>query len=325
MSQIPNIPIVYEEFPDDYINDVMGWGFDESTIKDNSGKLLTLDIDFGNKCSLNCPFCFRKNNSVDTNDRGLRSDDLIRVVMEAKQLGLRSVKLLGAGEPLENPGILDFLHVLKNLGIVPIIFSKTGILGDDKAVARLFGIYEIRSAHHLIEELKQCGASVVVGFNSFNHRIQSQMAGNGPDFLQKRNRSVDLLVEAGFNQSNPTRLALGIHPITTQNYKEAFRIYKWARLRNIYAIVTPTMVSGLMKGDKWKSITPNADELIDLYTKIYRFNIETKLMSFEQVAHEGISAYAGGLPCNQVAAGLYVTLNGVVLSCPGCEDNVEID
>jgi len=38
---------------------------------------------------------------------------------------------------------------------------------------------------------------------------------------------------------------------------------------------------------------------------------------------EGISSYAGGHPCNQVSTGMYVTLNGVVLSCPGSEENVE--
>ena len=77
-----------------------------------------------------------------------------------------------------------------------------------------------------------------------------------------------------------------------------------------------------MKGDNWKKITPSSDEIINLYTKIYSYNIRMNLTTLNRLFQEGISAYAGGRPCNQVAVGLYVTLNGVVLYCPGCEDSV---
>jgi len=319
----PFVPIKFDTFPEGYINDINGWGFNESIIKANAGKLLTLDIDFGSRCSLNCPFCFRRNNSVDNCYHELQFDDLVKIVTEAKKLGLRSVKFLGAGEPLENPKILDFLRILKDLDVVPVIFSKTGIIGDDQAVSSLFSEYGIHNSVRLIEELYRCGCSVVVGLNSFDDKIQSQMIGNGYGFIEKRNRSIELLADTGFNTTNPTRLALGINPVTKLNYSEAFEIYKWARLRNIYAIVTPTMVSGRAKGKAWELINPSSDELIKLYTHIYRFNIETKLMTLEQIRHEGISAYAGGHPCNQVAAGLYITLNGVILSCPGNEELIE--
>jgi len=322
-QKIPSVPIKFDTFPEGYINDIKGWGFSESVIKSNAGKLLTLDIDFGSRCSLNCPICFRKNNSVDNYYRELPFDKLVEIVTEAKKLGLRSVKFLGAGEPLENSKILDFLRILKDLDIIPVIFSKTGIIGDDQTISNLFSEYGIRTSLQLAKELYDCGCSVIIGFNSFDDDIQSQMVGNGHDFIGKRNRSVELLVDAGFNSSNPTRLALGVNPIIKLNYNEAFEIYKWARLRNIYAIITPTMVSGRAKDKIWESNTPTPDELIKLYTDIYRFNIETKLMTLEQIRREGISAYAGGHPCNQVAAGLYITLNGVVLSCPGNESLTE--
>jgi MoaA/NifB/PqqE/SkfB family radical SAM enzyme len=317
----PSVPIKFDTFPEGYINDINGWGFNESIIKANAGKLLTLDIDFGSRCSLNCPFCFRRNNSVDNCYHELQFDDLVKIVTEAKKLGLRSVKFLGAGEPLENPKILDFLRILKDLDVVPVIFSKTGVIGDDQAVSGLFSEYDIHTPIQLVKELYRCGCSIVIGFNSFDDSVQSQMIGNGHRFIEKRNKSIEYLIEAGFNSTNPTRLALGINPVTKLNYSDAFEIYKWARLRNIYAIVTPTMVSGRAKA--WKSMNPSSDEIVKLYTDIYRFNIETKLMTLEQIRHEGVSAYAGGHPCNQVAAGLYITLNGVVLSCPGNEELVE--
>ena len=106
--------------------------------------------------------------------------------------------------------------------------------------------------------------------------------------------------------------------VTKLNIEEAFEIYEWGRRRNLYVIVTPTMVSGRAKKEAtWKAITPNLHQLVNLYLKIYSFNIDNGLQTIEQIIDEGISAYAGGHPCNQVSTGLYVTLGGTVLSCPG--------
>jgi MoaA/NifB/PqqE/SkfB family radical SAM enzyme len=323
MRTIPDIAVQYEQFPDDYVNDVRGWSLDESTVKANAGRLLTLDIDFGSRCSLNCPFCFRRDNSVDTWMHELQFEDLVRFIEAAKGLGVRSVKLLGAGEPLENPRIIEFLRILRDMDIIPVLFTKTGVIGDDRAVAHLFSYLGISTAEQLACELNRCGASIVVGFNSFDDDVQRRMVGNGAGVIAKRNRGLQVLVDAGFAASNPTRLAIGVNPLTIWNCNEAVEIYKWARLRNIYAVVTPTMISGRAKDRAWEPITPSREQLVRVYTDIYRFNLATNLTPLTRILSEGISAYAGAHPCNQVAAGLYLTLNGVVLSCPGSEENIE--
>jgi MoaA/NifB/PqqE/SkfB family radical SAM enzyme len=131
------------------------------------------------------------------------------------------------------------------------------------------------------------------------------------------------LVKADFNKFNPTHLCLAINPVTKENYDEAFEIYKWARVRNLYPIVCPTMISGrCARTGAWRKITPTSEEIIDLYTRIYEFNIEKKIQTFEQIKEQGVSSYAGGHPCNQIACGMYLTLTGTVLRCPG--DDVTI-
>ncbi len=59
-----------------------------------------------------------------------------------------------------------------------------------------------------------------------------------------------------------------------------------------------------------------------MYTEIYRFNIEKGIQTLEQIKEEGVSSYAGGHPCNQVACGMYLTLTGTVLRCPGDDTTV---
>jgi uncharacterized Fe-S cluster-containing radical SAM superfamily protein len=323
MQVIPEIPIVYNKFPDNYINDVKGWAFSEEVVKNNKGKLLTLDIDFGSYCSLNCPTCFRKNNSVDSILHELKYNDLVSLITHAKDLGLKSVKFLGAGEPIENEGFLDFLRFLKSLDIIPLIFTKGQVIGNDTVVEKYFSKYGIATGKELVQELNRCNVSILLNLNTFDDELQAKLVGGDKNYIHIRNRALQLLVEEGFNQGNPTRLALINSPVTIWNIDEAFDIYKWGRLRNLYTVTTPTMISGKAKNELWRKVTPSEEKLVELYTNIYKFNIETNLQTLEQIEREGIAAYAGAHPCNQISCGLYVTLNGVVLSCPGQEQLVE--
>lgn len=323
MRVIPDIPIKYTWFPENYVNDINGWAFDKETIVENKGKLLTLDIDYGSYCSLNCPACFRKKNSIDDLKHELQFDNLVDVVLQAKKLGLRSVKFLGAGDPFENFGFLKFLRFLKEQDVIPLIFTKGHVIGDDILVLKYFREYGIETGVELVKELSKLNVSIMLGFNSFDDEIQAKMVGRKADYIHVRNRALQLLVAEGFNDSNPTRLALAINPVTIWNIDEVFEMYQWGRLRNLYCIVTPSMIAGRAKDKTWAAITPSEDKLEKLYADIYRFNIETNLQTMQQVEEEGISSYAGGHPCNQVATGMYVSLNGQVLSCPGSEENNE--
>jgi MoaA/NifB/PqqE/SkfB family radical SAM enzyme len=321
MKVIPDIPVIFEnKFPNNYPNEVHGWGsFSKEVLENNKGKLLTLDIDFGDYCSLNCPHCFRKNNRVDRGKaRIMEYDDIIDVIKQGKKLGLRTVKFLGAGEPFENERLLEFLRELKKMGVLPAIFTKGHVIGDDNLVKKWYSNYGIKTGEKLIEELKKVDASILLGFNSFDTEVQDRMVGGVSGYTAKRNRALELLVKSGFNKHNPTRLCLGVNPVTKENYDEVLEIYKWARVRNLYIIVCPTMVSGrCAKTEVWKKITPSRQKMVDLYTKIYLFNLEKGLQTLEQIEEEGVSAYAGAHPCNQVSCGMYVTLRGTVLRCPG--------
>lgn len=314
-----DIKPVYKTFPDNYINDLRGWSFSKEIIEDNVGKLLTLDIDYGNYCSLNCPHCFRKNNFINEVDHNeLSSDDLKKLILDAKKLGLRSIKFLGEGEPLENEGFLDFLEFLKSEGIWSIVFTKAHMIGDDELAKKYFADDGITTGEQLVKKLKTLNISLVVGFNAIDSVVQNRMVGDTTGtYVNKRNKALGLLVKHGFNQGNPTRLALGVNPVTKKNINEALAIYKWARLRNFYVVLTTTMISGNAK--KWQGLTPDYEKIIQLYTDIYKFNIKTNLQTKEQLQQEGISSYAGGHPCNQTGCGMYVSLRGEVLLCPGSE------
>jgi hypothetical protein len=61
-----------------------------------------------------------------------------------------------------------------------------------------------------------------------------------------------------------------------------------------------------------------------LFRRIYRYNVEHGINTIEQLEEEGISCMPGVHPCNQVAAGLYLSYFATLNSsrgraCPGVE------
>jgi MoaA/NifB/PqqE/SkfB family radical SAM enzyme len=321
MKKISEIPVVFTgRLPSNFINDVNGWNFDQETLNSNKGKILTLDIDLGDHCSLHCPHCFRRTAVLDKVERKLTFEETMELVIEAKKLGLRSIKFLGAGEPFENPRFVGFLRFLKELDIIPLVFTKGHIIGDDDLARKYNRHYGINNGVELVEELNNVNASILLGFNSMRGSVQDKMVGDIAGYTKKRDLALIRLVQAGFNKANPTRVALIITPIIKGNYNEVLRLYRWGKVRNLYPVTTPTMVGG--KAHAWCEITPSEEKLVDLYTKIYKFNLDKGVQTIEQLNDEGVASYAGSHPCNQVACGVYLTLSGKVLRCPGDDTTI---
>jgi hypothetical protein len=54
-----------------------------------------------------------------------------------------------------------------------------------------------------------------------------------------------------------------------------------------------------------------------MFLAVYTRGLEQGITTMEAIESDGISAYMGTAPCNQVANGLYLRLDGRVQMCPG--------
>ncbi len=90
----------------------------------------------------------------------------------------------------------------------------------------------------------------MVSFQSADPAIQDKLVGGISGYTKKRNRALELLAEAGFNKSSPTRLAICSNPMVRPNFEELFDIYVYARERNILPVNAALMVSG-KQIDEW--------------------------------------------------------------------------
>jgi MoaA/NifB/PqqE/SkfB family radical SAM enzyme len=318
-------PLFGGRFPANYQNRVKHFGFfSRAEMAKNKGKLLMLDIDFGMKCSLNCPYCFRRENRVDMFSRkALSFDELLSVIQEAKKLGLQTVKFCGAGEPLENKQLLPFLEELARLNTGAAIFTKGHVLGEDSLTRKYHACHGVNTAKELCGRLYKLKTSVLLAFASPVPEVQDRLVGNVKGYSKKRDAALLNLVEAGFSNENPTRLALCLTPIIKDNYDTIFETYVFARERNIYPLATFLMVSGKGRNiNLRKKLDITKEQKISLFEKIYSYNLEEGIQTLGQLGEEGISPMPGGHPCNQIACGMYLTLNGTVLVCPWDEKMV---
>ncbi len=318
MRIVPDIPVVFDgKFPRDYVNDVADWAFPREELEANKGRMLTMDIDFTlvGQCSLNCGHCYSHNGFIDQGENPpLSFEEQVSVLEQGKALGLRSAKLLGRGEHTEHPRFLEFLEQFQRLGIVPLVFTKGHVIGDDELVEKYHGDRGIYTGQELVSRLDELNARILLGFRSFDTAKEDRDVGDVEGYSKKRNRALELLVEQKFNQHHPTHIGLMALPVKQGALDDAFEIYTWGKERNMYVCVAPSMFSGRGRD---QTDAPSPEELTDLYTNIYDWNIDRGVQTLDQIREEGISAYAGSRPCQQVGTGVYITLFGDVYICPG--------
>ncbi len=336
MKNLKDIPVVFNgQFPKNYINSVKYWGNINkedlhSIMPDGTAKMLMMDLDFGNKCSLACPHCFRRDSRFDSVDnKQLSYKEIISYIKEARKIGLRQIKIIGRGEPFENEDFLGFLREVNSIGVGVSILTKGHVIGSDELAKRYNTKYGINSSKEFVDELKKMEVSICLGFNSFNKETQEKFVGSKKSLIKNyvdlRNRALVFLVEAGFNdyvQGEATRLSLVAAPIKPENVKEIFGLYKWARMRNIYMLSCPTTISGkgLDQSEKDKEDLGYYGNLKKVYINIYTWAIKKNLISLDSFCQDGVSLYPGCHPCNQTAAGFYLNLSGQVVQCPGRVD-----
>jgi MoaA/NifB/PqqE/SkfB family radical SAM enzyme len=303
------------QFPSDFENYVRGWNASDDVLEKakEEKSLLYLNMDLGYGCSLKCPHCFSMEGEIDK--RGRKSLDYKRLlyqIREAKKIGLIAVRILGRGEPTEFRPMVDFIEFLHSEGIIPLIFTRGQVLGNDEHAKKIFKGYKgIHSGMDLVKKLAECEASVVLGYSSLFAEINDEMVGKIGHTPVNR-LALKRLIEAGFADSNPTRLGVE-SPITNLNYKEMPVRFTFFQRLNVSPVMNVFMVTGRTQTLNCLELyDPNPDEYRDLYALI-------TYMMWQMGINTRIGPYTGTKECHDVSNGLYLTLNGDVYPCPGYE------
>ena len=271
-------------------------------------------------CPHSCPGCF---NNAELHNPILTLEEVWKIVDQAQELGLESVKFLGPGELLANPELFVILDEFARRDIVVGIFTKAAIMGNDMLSYHYHGI----SSGELVRRLAVYpNVTFLVGGRSFDPYYENRFTPRNTNQIKKkfdyhaaRNLALERLCALGMNADlSKQRLAIICSPVTADNLGCVGEIYRWGAERNIPVYLPPTMVSG--KGHKLVKSASDVkfeNDYISLATDVYTWAIERGVMTLEQFEKEGPHPYIGVAPCNQLTHGLYVNFDGVVWRCPG--------
>ena len=313
-------------FRRDFKNGIAGWCFSDKDL-DNTyrdpRRILMLDMEFGTTCRLNCDYCFRTNDYRDKfrpTPKPLSCGDVKDVVDQAKKMRAQSIHFVGKGESLEEPDFLEIVHYIAQKEMIPLIFTAGHVLGDDKLAME---IHDGKTGTEIVKELYESNASIILKINSINEGAQNQVVrsstmkykdGSVLEFNYAKSREIALerLMNAGFNrlEHNPTRLGTA-SVMLKSNYLELIHHYRYFRFLNIYPIINTVVPCGrTSEMSKVFQMSPTEEEKIELWKKIYSFNIENG------IKYEGVSSYVGGHICSQLGYGMYINVFGEVFDCP---------
>lgn len=331
---IKDIPQMYDEIPDGYVNNVAHrWNYSEAemdeTLEDGSHKMLHLDVDFGKTCKLHCPHCFKSNSALQkAKKEELSFEELKDIILKFKELWLKTVKVCWAGEPFDNKEFITFLQFLSDNDIKASVFTKGYVIWDNKRISDLYSHIGITNGEQLAQKLKELDTSILLSFNSFDDELQKEYSWATKwklkdTYISARNQALINCINAGLNEFKPgetTRLAIVMAPMKPENLAEVKEIYTWGRMRNLYPVWCPANLAGdwIIENERVDIVAPDYQkQLVDVYSDLYVWNIEHGVTSMEQLKKEWVSLYPGCHPCTQSRIWGYLNLYGELLSCPG--------
>ncbi|MEF8788059.1 MAG: radical SAM protein [Planctomycetota bacterium] len=263
---------------------------DEAYEARDDGRLLAIRLETNRSCNLSCRYCYARSGAElgDEND----FETLCDVIRQAADLGVKSVVVIGGGEPTLHPRFRDLITFIHSLDIRPMVFTNCLKVTED-----------------LAQFLWERNASVMGKLDSLEPDVQDFLAGQEGAY-DRIHRGLDNLLEAGFGEpEDPGELRLGASFVSCRmNLDEIEDIWHFCRQRNIFPnmeVLTPT--------GRAKETLPDqgleTDEIMDY--KLKMLDIDREHYGYDWLPYTPLA----GSGCLQHLYSLYVTIEGHVRPC----------
>jgi radical SAM protein with 4Fe4S-binding SPASM domain len=266
------------------------YGAQEAREARNSNRLLAIRLETNKSCNLRCRYCYAQ--SGEDSAKIADFSNLKHIILEAKELGIRSVVVIGGGEPTLHPNFRDLIAYIDSLGIIPVIFSNTVLMTKE-----------------LAEFLYKHNASVMGKLDSLKPEVQDYLAGREEASKDIR-KGLENLFKSGFSKSaGPRELRLGVSFVSNKtNLEEIEDIWHFCRQNNIFPnmeILTPTGRAN----DELEDKLLTANEIKEYKLKLLK--IDREYYGYDWLPYTPITASG----CLQHLYSLYINIEGNVRPC----------
>lgn len=280
---------------------IKGWGFSREDYEDafKKKRILSAQIETTGVCDLNCPYCYRAESYMRLKRKfpdELSLEELTILIDEIKDLGTKTINVVGAGEPLIDSRFWFIIEYISKNGITPVVFTNGGKI-DKNTAKRLYDL----------------GASVIIKINSFNEKIQDFLV-NKPGYTKRRNVGLKNLIETGFNKPDSNgdyQTRLGIDSIICkQNKDEILDILRFCRENNIMPLIKTFIPTG--RTAETTDMEISEKEFFEISERAQKIDKDEFGIEYGR-----LFPYLGGVPCTQNGVSIFVSITGDIKNCPG--------
>jgi radical SAM protein with 4Fe4S-binding SPASM domain len=254
-----------------------------------NGRLLTMELELSRVCNLRCIYCYAESGTALENE--LTYEEILDAVEQGARLGVRRVIVLGGGEPMAYPRIMDVLHAIHDHGLEIELFTNGTLLTPE-----------------IVAEFRRLRVNPVIKFNSLRPEVQDRLAGKAGAFEAIR-AGLRLLREAGFPDERATLGAQTV--ICGPNYDELPDMWRWLRSRSIIPYFETITDQGRAKGDLSLAVPPA--KLRDMFQRLARIDREEFGIHWEP--KPPVAAFT----CRRHLFSCTITTLGDVIPCPGVD------
>jgi radical SAM protein with 4Fe4S-binding SPASM domain len=267
------------------------WGleFSQEEIAEARAKkgLLSLELELSRACNLRCIYCYASSGLPMENELSL--SEIQDVVDQAVALGAKKIIVLGGGEPLLYPDLIDVIDYILSKDVKADLFTNGTLITPSKASA-----------------LYDRGVAVVVKMNSRRPDIQDFLAGHSGTF-QAIERGLEALKAAGY--PDETHI-LGVETvICRQNYEELPQLWQWVRKQGIIPYVEVMTLQGRAK--EYPDLEVSIQKTRTLFETLARIDAEE--FGNKWIPHPPLAASH----CARHEYSCTVVANGDIHPCPG--------
>ncbi len=249
--------------------------------------LLSMELELSRRCNLRCVYCYASS-GIPLHDE-LSLAEIEDVVDQAVHLGVRKIIVLGGGEPLLYPHLLETIDYIKSKNLVVDLFTNATMISPEYA-----------------GEFYRRGVGMIIKMNSRNAQVQDYLADRKGTFAAI-NQGLNALWEAGYPDDGHI---LGIETIICrQNYDELPDMWRWARRQGIIPYIEVMTLQGRATEHPELEVTP--DKLKTLFETLAR--IDSKEFDCNWTPHPPLVASQ----CARHEYSCTITSIGEVHPCPG--------
>ena len=252
----------------------------------DSNKLLCARLETSLACNVRCEYCFRDSGKPAENE--MSYEDLKEIVNQTKELGGKSIVIIGGGEPTIYPHFKELVEHIHSLKMVPVVITNNQ-----------------KTTEELANFLFKNNASVMIKLDSLREEVMDKLTGVKGS-CKKTKEGLENLLNAGYKDIKKVKLS-GSFVTNRLNIDEVETLWRFCRDRNMFPNMEIMTPNGRARNHlDW---IPNRKEIMDLRLRL--LDIDQKEYGYTWVPYMPLT----GAGCRQLEYSLCVTVEGYARPC----------